>query len=106
MASVGLGLGRGCASTRHIPEPTPRLPALRKRATPVVVLGPVGRRQRQWVDAHLGAVEELVHAPYEVPPILPALVGVAVDDGLMDPPVAVLDLGLAVDLAGGVVVVN
>ena len=41
--------------------------------------------------------------PYEPPVAIHPTVGVVVPDGLVDPTIAVLDLGLAVDVAGGVV---
>ena len=75
-------------------------------AEAIVVLGPVGWGQAQRVHPHFGAVEQLVDAANEVPAAVAALVGVVVADGLMDPPVAIGDLGLAVHVAGGMVVVD
>src|SRR5437868_1826030 len=88
------------------PERRPRLERLGDGAHPVVVLGPVGGRQGERVDAHLGAVPELVAAADEVPAPVAALVGVAVEDRLVDPALAVLDLALAVHVADGVIVVD
>jgi len=44
-----------------------------------------------------------VDATHEEPGAVDASVGVVIADGLVDPPVAVLNLGLAVHVAAGVV---
>ena len=68
-----------------------------------MVAGPVGGRKAQGIGPDLGSVEELVDAAHEEPDAVDASVGVVIADGLVNPPVAVLDLGLAVHVAGGVV---
>ena len=66
---------------------------------------PVRRVQGERVLADLGAIEEAVDASDEQPVPLDAAVRVVVADGLVDPAVAVLDLGLAVHVTRGHVVV-
>src|SRR5438445_7301211 len=78
------------------PEALPRLPTLGERHPPVGMLGPVGGREPDGVGADVGPVPELVHAAHEVPTTVAPLVGVAVEDRLVDPPLADLDLALAV----------
>src|SRR5688500_16438202 len=100
-AATGRGCGRRSTHRRALagsalPEPLPGFPPLWQGAPSVVVRRPVRGLESQRVHAYLGAVEQLVHAPDEVPATVALLVGVEVGDGLVNPPVAVLDLALAV----------
>src|SRR5947208_9590668 len=96
---------RSMISSCQVPELLPRRERAGHRTHPVVVRGPVGRRQTERVHAHLGAVPELVHAPHEEPSSVASLVHIAIQDRLVDPAVAVLDLAIAVDEPGRVILV-
>src|SRR3954468_7660707 len=84
------------SSLLGIPERAPRGPDLGHGAHPVGVLGPVGGRQRERIHSRFGSVPEAMHSTDEEPPLVVSRVRVVVEDRLVDPAVARLDLALAV----------
>lgn len=84
----------------------PRVPRFRNRPQAFLGLRPVDRRKSERALADPNVVPQQVLAADEVPSPLAPLVGVVVEDRLMDPPPRALDLALAVHLADGVRIID
>ena len=68
-----------------------------------MVFRPIGGRQREWRSWRFLAVPKFVNTTNEIPLAIASFVGVAIQNELMDPAIAILNLSMAVDLTNSMV---